>query len=118
MKRATAIPTMQPNSPADTTTLSMAGLQSKGPSSNRSSWLTLSLDMHVPGKSTFNVVFFKFSGFSINVWLTIPPRAKIILYCSIVALKMHKKGISPATKNLSLGFKQNVFKPFKFISCN
>ena len=75
--------------------------------------------MHVPGKSAFNVVFFKFSGLSISVWLTIPPRAKIILYCSIVALKMHKKGMSPATKNLSLGFSQNVFKPFfKLISGN
>ena len=35
--------------------------------------------------------------------LTIPPKANIALYWSKVWLKMQKKGITPATKNLAKG---------------
>ena len=38
--------------------------------------------------------------------LTIPPKANMALYWSKVWLKMQKKGITPATKNLARGFKR------------
>ena len=38
--------------------------------------------------------------------LTIPPKANMALYWSKVWLKMQKKGITPATKNLARGLKR------------
>ena len=38
--------------------------------------------------------------------LTIPPKANMALYWSKVWLKMQKKGIPPATKNLATGLKR------------
>ena len=40
--------------------------------------------------------------------LTIPPKANIALYWSKVWLKMQKKGITPATKNLAKGVEEDV----------
>ena len=102
--QAPTLPVCVPIRDVEIIPLSTAGDQAKGPM-----WYNLLADvfeMHVPGKSWEELRLL--SGvssdrFRTNVWLTIPPRAKIILYWIKVALKTQKNGMTPAIKYLRMG---------------